>query len=80
MVVSGGVEVVMEKGKVIWEIGCGEIIGEIGATSLQSRRTVTVRAKEAAEIIEWDLEIVRNNLPALMKKLKDLAWKHVSSY
>ena len=43
LIVSGTVSVVSETGQVLESIGPGDIIGEIGTISPQSKRTVTVR-------------------------------------
>lgn len=80
MIVSGRVGVITASGQVIRGMGSSEVIGEVGATSPQSKRTVTVRAVEPTEILEWNIKSIQNKLPDLMKKLKDLAWKHVSNY
>jgi len=80
LIVSGRVGVITESGQIISGMGSGEIIGDVGATSPQSKRTVTVRTIEATEILEWNVTTIKNKLPDLMKKLKNLAWKHVSNY
>jgi hypothetical protein len=61
-------------------MGSGEVIGEVGATSPQSKRTVTVKTIEPTEILEWNIKTIQNRLPDLMKTLKELAWKHISNY
>ena len=80
LIISGRVGVITESGQIIRGMGSGEILGDVGATSPQSKRTVTVRTGEPTEILEWNVNTIKNKLPDLMKKLKDLAWKHVSNY
>jgi CRP-like cAMP-binding protein len=78
LIVFGRVGVIVESGQIIRGMGSSEVIGEVGTISPQSKRTVTVRTVEPTEIIEWDVNTIKTKLPDLMKKLKDLAWKHVS--
>jgi len=74
------VEAVAESGQIIRNMRSGEIIGEAGATSPKAERTLTVIAKEPTDIFQWNLQDIQKDLPALVKKLKDLAWKHISTY
>jgi CRP-like cAMP-binding protein len=80
LILSGGVEIVTQSGRVIRKMGTGEIIGEIGATSPQNKRTVTVRALEPLLLLEWDTKYICTRWPALLKKLKEQAWKHLAQY
>jgi len=61
-------------------MGPSEIIGEIGATSPQNKRTVTVRTLEPTSLLEWEIKHIGTRWPALLKKLKDQAWKHLAQY
>ncbi len=80
LILSGGVEIVTQSGHGIRKMGPGEIIGEIGATSPQNKRTVTVRALEPTLLLEWDIKHIGTRWPVLSKKLKDQAWKHLAQY
>jgi CRP-like cAMP-binding protein len=80
LIVSGTVSIVSEAGKVLESIGPGDIIGEIGTISPQSKRTITVRAGGPVEALEWDYETVDKGLPDLLPKLKDLAWKRATNW
>jgi CRP-like cAMP-binding protein len=80
LILSGGVEIVTQSGRVIRKMGTGEIIGEIGATSPQNKRTLTVRALEPLLLLEWDTKYISSRWPALLKKLKEQAWKHLAQY
>ena len=74
---SGRISVVAENGFVLKELGPGEIIGEVGVTTPQERRTVTITAVEPTEILEWRIDDVREEVPQLVQGLKDLAWKRM---
>ena len=80
IVMSGRVGVISESGQIVAGLGPGEIIGEIGATSPQSKRTVTVRAVQNTELLEWNIKAIQKTFPELLKQLKDLTWKRVSNY
>ena len=80
LIVSGTVSVVSETGQVLESIGPGDIIGEIGTISPQSKRTVTVQARGQVEALEWDHETVDQGLPDLLPRLKDLAWKRATNW
>ncbi len=80
LILSGGVEIVAQSGRVIRKMGTGEIIGEIGATGPQNKRTVTVRAIEPTRLLEWDIKYIHTRWPPLLKKLKERAWKHLAQY
>ena len=80
LIVSGTVSIVSEAGQVLESIGPGDIIGEIGTISPQSKRTITVQAGGPVEALEWDYETVDKGLPDLLPKLKDLAWKRATNW
>ncbi len=80
LILSGGIEIIAESSRVIRRMGSGEVMGEIGATSPQHKRTVTARAFEPSSLLEWDVKYVKNRWPTLMKKLKAQAWKHLATY
>lgn len=80
IVLSGRVGIITETGQVVRGMGVGEVIGDVGATSPQSKRTVTVRTVEPTEVLEWDVKLIQAKLPDVMKELKNLAWKNVSNY
>ena len=80
LILSGAVEIVTQTGRGILKMGSGEVIGEIGATSPQNKRTVTVRTLEPTLMLEWEIKHIGTRWPALLKKLKDQAWKHLAQY
>jgi CRP-like cAMP-binding protein len=80
LIVSGTVSIVSEADKVLESIGPGDIIGEIGTISPQSKRTITVQAGGPVEALEWDYETVDKGLPDLLPRLKDLAWKRATNW
>jgi len=77
LIVSGTVNVVTENGFVLNELGAGEVIGEVGTISKEGKRTVTLTVAEPTEIIEWYIQDIEENVPELLKPLKDLAWKRI---
>ncbi len=80
LILSGVIEIITEGSRVIRKMRRGEIIGEIGATSPQKKRTVTARAVGPSSLLEWDIKYIGNRWPALLKKLKQQAWKHLATY
>ena len=80
LILSGAVEIVTQTDRWIRKMGPSEIIGEIGATSPQNKRTVTVRTLEPTSLLEWEIKHIGTRWPALLKKLKDQAWKHLAQY
>ena len=80
LIVSGSVNIVADSGYVLEELGINQIIGEIGAISPQHKRTVDVIAGEPTAVLEWNLLNIKESLPDLFIKLKDLAWKRISSW
>ena len=67
-------------GQVIRGMGRGEVLGEIGVTSLQQKRSLTVNAITPTELLEWNVNDIKKVVPHLMQKLKNLAWKNISNY
>lgn len=80
MIVSGGVNIVKHDGEVFKVVGTGEVIGEIALSDPNHKRTMTVTAAEATEILEWDVNHVKKEVPGLWKKLVKLAWEHMREY
>ena len=80
LILSGRIGIISETGQVIRGMGIGEILGEIGVTSPQNKRSATAKAVQATELFEWNIEIIQPHLPEVMKRLKDLAWKNASNY
>lgn len=80
LILSGEIEIITESSRVIRKMGNGEVIGEIGATSPQNKRTVTARALEPSSLLEWDIKYISYPWPSLLKKLKEQAWKHLAQY
>ncbi len=80
LILSGAVEIVAQTGRKIRTMGPSEIIGEIGATSPQNKRTITARTLEPTLMMEWEIKHIGTRWPALLKKLKDQAWKHLAQY
>jgi CRP-like cAMP-binding protein len=80
LILSGTIEIVTEADRLIRKMGAGEVIGEIGVTSPQSKRTVTARTAEPTSLLEWHVGYIKDHWPGIMKKLKDKAWKHLANY
>ena len=80
LIVSGTVNILSEAGRILETTVPGDLIGEIGTISPQSKRTITVRAADPVEVLEWDYETIAKGLPDLLPKLKDLAWKRATNW
>jgi CRP-like cAMP-binding protein len=77
---SGAVNVVAKDGHVVKEIPEGKVLGEVALSDPNQIRTVTVITKEPSEIMVWNVETIKEKIPALWKKLLKLAWKTISEY
>ncbi len=80
MILSGTVNIVTGEGKVFTIVGRGDVIGEIALSDPNHKRTMTVEAATATEILEWDVNHVKQEVPGLWKKLVKLAWEHMREY
>ena len=80
LIVSGSMNVVAKDGHVVKEIGESEVLGEVALSNPYQIRTVTVIAKEPTEILEWNINHIKEKIPGLWKKLLKLAWKKMSDY
>lgn len=80
VIISGRVGILAQNGQVIRGMGSAEVIGEIGVTSKQHVRTLSVEAIKPTELIEWDANAINDLVPDLIKRLKNLAWKNISNY
>ena len=78
LVLSGSVNIVGDKGQIVQTLESGEVMGEIATVSPQRRRTVTVKAVEDTEVLEWDFKDLQEEIPELTRRLKDLAWKRTT--
>lgn len=73
VILSGEVNIISERGEILNTLGSGNVLGEIGTISPQDKRTITVRAGEPVEVIEWNIETVSQEVPGLFENLRDLA-------
>lgn len=80
MILAGTVNIVAGNGKVFTTVGSGDVIGEIALSDPSHKRTMTVEAATAAEILEWDVNHVKQEVPGLWKQLLKLAWEHMREY
>lgn len=80
LIASGKVSAVAGSGYVLNELGPGEIIGEVGTISQQGQRTITIKALGPTEVLQWDIEEIRQKSPELLGKLKELAWKRIKAW
>ncbi len=80
LIVSGTLNVLKGAGEVVRTLSRPEIVGEIAPQSPQHQRICDVTAGEAAELLEWTTEEITREIPALEKKLKDLAWDRFLDY
>jgi CRP-like cAMP-binding protein len=80
LIVSGKLEASTQQGYVLKTLNAGEIIGEVGTISQQGKRTVTLKAVEPSSLLQWHIQEIGNTSPALLKKLKDLAWRRIKDF
>ncbi len=80
LIVSGKLEATTQQGYVLRILSAGEIIGEVGTISQQGRRTITIKAVEPSELIQWKIQDIDSTSPSLVKKLKDLAWRRIKDF
>ncbi len=78
-IVFGSMKVVTGTGKVVKLSKSGELMGEIGITGLQHRRTADVIATEPTSILEWTFSEIRNKAPYMYAKLEQAAKEHQST-
>lgn len=80
MILSGKVNIITGEGKVFTTVGSGDVIGEIALSDPNRKRTMTVEAFTDTEILEWDVNHVKKEVPGLWKRLVKLAWEHMREY
>ncbi len=80
LIISGNVDIVGKGGQIVREMGSSEVIGEIALSDPNRARTVNVITKTSTEILEWNVNNIRDKIPGLWKKLLKLAWRHISEY
>ena len=80
LIVSGEAQALSEAGVALRTLGPGQIIGEIGAMSPQQKRTITLRAGQYTEVLEWHISDVSGKIPELAGLLKELAWRRVTDW
>ena len=80
MVLDGRVHVLKKNGEVVCDITPGEVIGEIALSETHHKRTMTVKAAEPTEVLVWNVEHIKEQIPGVWKKLLKLAWTHLSDY
>jgi CRP-like cAMP-binding protein len=80
MILSGKVNIVTGDGKVFTTVGIGAVVGEIALSDPNHKRTMTVEAATDTEILEWDVNHVKQEVPGLWKNLVKLAWEHMREY
>ena len=80
IVLSGQIHVVKRDDTIFKELRRGEVIGEIALSEPHHKRTMTLKAAVDAEILEWDVNHVKEQIPGLWKKLLKLAWEHLAEY
>ena len=80
LIVSGKVNAIAESGQIMQEFGAGEVLGEVGVISPQKKRTVTVRTTQPTVALKWRFQDIEKDVPELVKRLKELAWKRIASW
>jgi CRP-like cAMP-binding protein len=77
---TGSANIVAKDGRIVKRVSRGEVIGEIALSDPHHKRTVTVTAAEPTEVLEWDVNHIKQEIPGLWKKLVKLAWEHLSEF
>ena len=80
LILSGSVHIVTKNGKVFKVVSSGDVIGEIALSDPNHKRTMTVEAATATQILEWDVNHIKQEVPGLWKNLLKLAWEHMREY
>lgn len=75
-IVFGSVKVVIDTGEVVKVSKSGELMGEMGITGVQRKRTADVIATEPTSILEWTFSEVRTKAPYMYSKLEQVAKVH----
>ncbi len=80
LILSGSVNIIAADGNIFKVVGSGEVIGEIALSDPNHKRTVTVTTAEPTEILEWDVNHIKEQIPGIWKKLVKLAWEHMREF
>lgn len=80
LIVSGSVDIVGKGGRIVRTMESGNVVGEIALSNPHHIRTVNVITKKPTEVLEWNVNHIKDKIPGLWKKLLKLAWKHISHY
>lgn len=80
IVLSGRIQALKKEDAFFKELGVGEVIGEIALSEPHHKRTMTLQAVVDAEVLEWDVNHVKQQIPSVWKKLLKLAWEHLAEY
>jgi CRP-like cAMP-binding protein len=79
ILIFGSVKIVGNSGQVLAVLDRGKVMGEIGIMGLQKRRSADVVALEPTSILEWTFTDVKELSPNLEKNLQKLALTHLRS-
>ena len=79
ILIFGSVKIVGDSGQVLAVLERGKVMGEIGIMGLQKRRSADVVALEPTSILEWTFTDVKELSPNLEKNLQKLALTHLRS-
>jgi CRP-like cAMP-binding protein len=80
MIVSGSVKIVKKDGNILRLMSNSQVIGEIAVSDSHHTRTVTVVAAESTEVLEWDVNYIKEKMPNAWKNLIKLAGSHLSNF
>ncbi|HNR93247.1 MAG TPA: cyclic nucleotide-binding domain-containing protein [Kiritimatiellia bacterium] len=80
LIADGCVNILGQDGAVLETVGMGSIIGEIGPVSPQKKRTFRVEACGDVDLLEWYLSDIEEKYPAVLKRLRDLAWDRITQW
>jgi signal-transduction protein with cAMP-binding, CBS, and nucleotidyltransferase domain len=80
MILSGQVDIVATGGRILKSMGETEVLGEVALSNPHHIRTVNVIVKEPTQVLEWNVNHIKDKIPGLWKKLLKLAWKNIANY
>lgn len=80
LILAGQINLITKQGTVFKSVSVGHVIGEIALSDPNHKRTMTVTAAEPTEILEWDVNHIKQEIPGVWKSLVKLAWEHMREY
>ena len=80
LLIGGEACLTADDGRMLEPLGTCQIIGELGVISPRQKRTATVISMKPVKALKWDYAQIKDRVPELESRLKDLACKHASRW